>query len=65
MNLFSLLLHATTGRDRAEGWKHAKLSGHENEGKIEDLVRNDTRFQGRLLSRLGFAGRKILRVSGG
>ena len=65
MNLFSLLLHATTGRDRAEGWKHAKLSGHENEGKIEDLVRNDTRFQGRLLSRLGFAGRKVLRVSGG
>ena len=24
-------------RDRAEGWKHAKLSGHENERLVAEL----------------------------
>ena len=28
-------------RDRAEGWKHAKCSGHQNEDKIRELIEKD------------------------
>ena len=28
-------------RNRAEGWKHAKLSGHQNEALIEAITEND------------------------
>lgn len=37
------------GRNRAEGWKHAKLSGHENEELVETIVENDGEIQSRLL----------------
>lgn len=36
-------------RDRAQGWKHAKLSGHENESLIAELTKNDINIQERLL----------------
>ena len=36
-------------RNRAEGWKHAKLTGHENEALLEALVENNGEFQDRLL----------------
>lgn len=36
-------------RDRATGWKHAKLSGHENERLLEELVESDLYTQRRLL----------------
>ena len=36
-------------RDRAEGWKHAKLSGHENERLVAELTENDINIQKRLL----------------
>lgn len=36
-------------RDRAQGWKHAKLSGHENERLIAELTKNDINIQERLL----------------
>ena len=36
-------------RDRAEGWKHAKLSGHENERLVAELTKNDINIQKRLL----------------
>ena len=36
-------------RDRAEGWKHAKLSGHENERFVAELTENDINIQKRLL----------------
>ena len=39
-----------TGRNRSEGWKHAKLSGHENEKRISELVMNDFNLQQRLLT---------------
>lgn len=37
-------------RNRAEGWQHAKLSGHENEALLEALVENDGELQDRLLA---------------
>ena len=37
------------GRNRAEGWKHAKLSGHANEELVEVIVENDGEIQSRLL----------------
>lgn len=36
-------------RNRAEGWKHAKLSGHENEKMVAELTRSDENIQKRLL----------------
>ena len=36
-------------RNRAEGWKHAKLTGHENEALLEALVENNGELQDRLL----------------
>ncbi len=39
-----------SGRNRAEGWRHAKLSGHENEALVEAIVENDGDLQNRLLS---------------
>lgn len=36
-------------RNRAEGWKHAKLSGHENEELVEALTVNDNNIQSRIL----------------
>lgn len=31
-----------TGRDRASGWRHAKLSGHENESDVETLFKDQS-----------------------
>lgn len=36
-------------RNRAEGWRHAKLTGHENEALIESLTENDSNIQSRIL----------------
>lgn len=36
-------------RDRAEGWKHAKLSGHENERLVAELTKSNPNIQKRLL----------------
>ena len=36
-------------RNRAEGWQHAKLTGHENEALLEALVENNGELQDRLL----------------
>ncbi len=41
-----------TGRDRASGWQHAKLSGHENESDVERLFR-DADFRSSFSKRLG------------
>lgn len=37
-------------RNRAEGWKHAKRSGHDNEKLAAELVNNDIGVQKRLLA---------------
>lgn len=36
-------------RNRAEGWKHAKLSGHENEALVESITRSDSALQEHIL----------------
>ncbi len=48
-----------TNRNRAEGWQHAKLTGHENEALIEAIVENDDGLQGRLLSCAGYSHEEI------
>jgi len=52
-------------RDRAKGWKHAKLSGHANEDKIESLLQSDITFQSTFLDRIGKHGRSIISIAGG
>ena len=37
-------------RNRAEGWQHAKRTGHQNEQLIAELTKNETQIQDRLLS---------------
>lgn len=36
-------------RNRAEGWKHAKLTGHDNEKLVAELTKADNGIQKRLL----------------
>lgn len=55
----------TIHRNRAEGWKHAKLSGHENENLVKELFSDDRIFQTKFLERLGKANCKILKVDVG
>lgn len=52
-------------RNRADGWKHAKLSGHENESKLEYLMQYDTATQQHFLERVGKAGCTITHVDVG
>ena len=39
-------------RNRAEGWKYAKLSGHRNEAKIKNLFDNEE-YKNKFSERLG------------
>lgn len=39
-------------RDRATGWQHAKLSGHENEDLVKIRLDTDEEFAGSLLRRI-------------
>ncbi len=52
-------------RNRAEGWQHAKLSGHENERLIAELTEKDTTVQKRLLDAAHIQGCKIQNVEYG
>ena len=36
-------------RNRSEGWRHAKLTGHENEDNITTLLKEDSNLQHRIL----------------
>ena len=56
---------AASDRDRAMGWKHAKLSGHANENRIERLLQFDPAAQAKFLGRIGRGGRSIVSISGG
>lgn len=49
-------------RDRASGWKHAKLSGHENEAAIEHLMEADQSYQNMFLKEVGKEGRTITHI---
>lgn len=52
-------------RNRAEGWKHAKLSGHENEELVKSLFSDIGAFQSNFLKRLGKESCKIVNVDVG
>lgn len=56
-----------TGRNREEGWQHAKMTGHENESKIAELVTKDFAVQKRLLecAHLNSAKFSIMKVEYG
>lgn len=43
-------------RNRATGWRYAKLSGHTNEERVKDLVEKDLEYQKCLLKRIGVEG---------
>ena len=46
-------------RNRAEGWQHAKLSGHENEELVKERLDTDATYAQAFLKRLGMPGEKI------
>lgn len=52
-------------RNRAEGWKHAKLSGHSNEAIITDKINLNADFKKSLTSRLGVSTELTLATVGG
>ncbi len=52
-------------RNRAGGWKYAKLTGHENENLVEKLIKSDIEYQEYFLKRIGKTNSKIIDVSAG
>ncbi len=50
-------------RDRATGWQHAKLSGHENEDLVKHCLDTDAHVQSRFLSKINAASSKITKTS--
>lgn len=52
-------------RNRAEGWKHAKLSGHENERLVAELTKQSSDIQERLLACAHLNGVTVERVEYG
>lgn len=52
-------------RNRAEGWKHAKLSGHSNEAIITEKINLNKSFQEDIAIRLGVNSRLKIATVGG
>ena len=52
-------------RNRADGWKHAKLSGHKNEELIESNTESDSALQERILSCSKKTGSKVTGIDFG
>lgn len=52
-------------RNRAEGWQYAKLSGHNNEEKVKNLLDTDEEFTRVLISRLNQNGKTVKEISVG
>lgn len=50
-------------RNRSEGWKHAKLSGHNNENRVKDLLDNDKEYAEQFITRIGCKNKKIKSIS--
>lgn len=50
-------------RNRALGWKHAKLSGHENEVLVKDLLDTNTEYAADFLHRMGLHRAQIVGTS--
>jgi len=53
------------GRDRATGWQHAKLTGHENESLLEKLVKSDKQVQENILRSVHCSGCAIIDIDFG
>ncbi|MBR4632021.1 MAG: hypothetical protein IKO48_01695 [Elusimicrobia bacterium] len=52
-------------RNRAEGWQHAKLSGHNNEKLIAELTKNSIEIQQRILDCAHMTNEKIIDIKYG
>ena len=51
------------GRNRSEGWRHAKLSGHSNEELVKELLDNDKQIADDFLVRINCPNQKIKQTS--
>lgn len=63
--LFGQIILVMSDRNRAGGWKHAKLSGHENEDLVTALVMQDPNVQQALLHCASKNGKVIGVAEGG
>lgn len=52
-------------RNRAQGWKYAKLTGHENEKLIKEFIDNNKEYSKQLLERIHINGEIIKTSIGG
>lgn len=52
-------------RDRVCGWKHAKITGHENESAIECLMETDKDYQNMFLKKVGKTGHTVTHIDVG
>lgn len=52
-------------RDRALGWQHAKLSGHQNEENVKNLLETNNIFRQNLLTRIGCSEKEIHQITVG
>lgn len=50
-------------RNRSEGWKYAKLSGHSNEELVKQLLDNDKKYACDFLARINATNQKIRETS--
>jgi hypothetical protein len=50
-------------RNRASGWKHAKLSGHSNETRVKELLDNDQKYRTEFMKRICHASESINSIS--
>lgn len=55
----------SSDRNRSEGWKHAKLTGHENEELVTEDIKNDKVLQDRILHAAKKDGRTIVNIKVG
>ena len=51
------------GRNRSEGWMHAKLSGHSNEELVKQLLDNNKKYATDFLRRINCQNQKIIKTS--
>lgn len=51
------------GRNRSEGWKYAKLSGHENEELVKELLDTNERYAQDFLQRINLDDKTLVKTS--
>lgn len=52
-------------RNRASGWKYAKLSGHSNERLVKQLLKNDVEYRDEFMSYIGYGCEIVREISVG